>query len=344
MHIHNRTLSNTPCCKPRGFSLVELMVSLVITLILMGGISQIFLSSKKSFVIQDALGRQQENGRYAIDTLSADLRRAGYWGGNSQVDDISGSLGIVADNGTCPNTSGDTTWGRMLDRRITGLNDTSAGYACIPVSGSTGRYLRGDVLTVRYAAPWVIGGTSTPAFENNRLYLRSDLFRGRIFKGSDAGDPGNAINTPPSFSEREAELISRAYYIGDSGRRCGNGDVIPSLFRQTLGPNGSPVAEEMAYGVDHFQVRYGVDTDGDDSIDQYFDAGDGGLDSTAEWQQVIAARLWVLTRAECPETGFNHPDDQDYVMADTTYDPPDTADFGYRRQLYQATVQLRNLL
>jgi type IV pilus assembly protein PilW len=338
MNPYNRTFPDTPGRKPRGFSLVELMVSLVITLILLGGIGQIFMSSKKSFTIQDSLGRQQENGRYAIDTLTADLRRAGYWGGNAQVADISGSLGIVADNGSCPN---DTTWGRMIDRRITGMNDTSAGYACIPVSGTTGKYLRGDVLTVRFAAPWVVGGTSTPAFENNRLYLRSDLFRGRLFKGTNEGDSENAISTPPAFSERESELMARAYYIGDSGRRCGNGDVIPSLFRQTLGPNGSPVAEEIAYGVDHFQVRYGLDTDGDDSVDQYFDASDGGLDTTAEWQQVIAARVWVLTRAECPETGFNHSGGA-YTMADTSYNPADTADFGYRRQLYQATVRLRN--
>ena len=203
-----------------GFSLVELMVAMVISLILLGGISQIFFSSKKSFTIQDALGRQQENGRYAIVTMSADLRRAGYRGGNAQIGDISGSLGSLANNGTCPDNSGDTSWGRMIDRRITGLNDTSAGYACIPTSGTTGKYLRGDVLTVRFAAPWIIGGTTTPAFEPNRLYLRSDLFRGRIFQGGDADDSENVISTPPAFTERESELIARAYYIGDSGRRC----------------------------------------------------------------------------------------------------------------------------
>lgn len=336
--ISNRNTPHTGSSL-QGFSLVELMVALVISLILLGGVAQIFLSSKKSFTIQDSLGRQQENGRYAIDTVTGDLRRAGYWGGNAQVGDIEGTLGIVDDNGTCPT---DTSWGRMLDRRITGLNDTSAGYACIPTGGTTGKYLRGDVLTVRYAAPWVIGGTTTPTYEANRLYIRSDLFRGRIFQGSDEGDSENAISTPPAFTERESELLARAYYIGDSGRRCGNGDIIPSLFRQTLGPNGTPVAEEIAYGVDQFQVRYGVDTDGDDSVDQYFNAGDANLDSTAEWQQVIAARIWVLTRAECPETGFTHPDALDYDMGDISYDPPDTANFGYRRQLYQSTVQLRN--
>jgi type IV pilus assembly protein PilW len=61
----------------RGFSLVELMVALVITLILLAGIGQIFLSSKKSYTLQDSLSRMQENGRYAMDTLSQDLRRAG---------------------------------------------------------------------------------------------------------------------------------------------------------------------------------------------------------------------------------------------------------------------------
>jgi type IV pilus assembly protein PilW len=322
----------------RGFSLVELMVALVISLILLGGVSQIFLSSKKSFTIQDSLGRQQENGRYAIDTLTADLRRAGYWGGNAQIGDITGSLGTENDNGTCPN---DTTWGRMLDRRVTGLNDTSAGYACIPTTGTTGRYLRGDVLTVRYAAPWIVGGTTTPDYVDGRLYLRSSLFRGRIFQGIDEGDSDNALTTPPALTERESELISRAYYIGDSGRRCDNGDIIPSLFRETLGPNGTPVAEEIAYGVDHLQVRYGVDTDGDGSVDQYFDAGSANLDSTAEWGQVIAARVWVLTRAECPETGFNHSGGA-YTMGVFSYTPADTANFGYRRQLFQSTVQLRN--
>ncbi len=53
----------------RGFSMVELMVALVITLILLAGIGQIFLSSKKSFIIQNNLARIQENGRYAMDVV-----------------------------------------------------------------------------------------------------------------------------------------------------------------------------------------------------------------------------------------------------------------------------------
>ena len=53
--------------------------------------------------------------------------------------------------------------------------------------------------------------------------------------------------------------------------------------------------------------------------------------------------MWILTRAECPETGFNHTGGA-YTMGDISYSPADTAGFGYRRQLYESTVQLRNTI
>ena len=104
-----------------GFSLVELMVALVITLILLAGIGQIYLSSKKSFTIQDTLGHQQENARYAVETIAQDLRRVSYWGGNADIGLILGTLGMVNDDGNC--STSDTTWGRMLDRPIYGKNN-----------------------------------------------------------------------------------------------------------------------------------------------------------------------------------------------------------------------------
>ena len=120
----------------RGFSLVELMVALLITLILMAGIGQIFLSSKKSFLIQDTLGRMQENGRYALETVAQDVRRAGYWGGNSDIaaikDHTTGGTSnggkVATDDGTCS----DVNWARMLTHRIFGKNDNRDNYTCLP--------------------------------------------------------------------------------------------------------------------------------------------------------------------------------------------------------------------
>ena len=316
-----------------GFSMVELMIALVITLILMSGISQIFLSSKKSFTIQDTLSRQQENGRYVIDTMSQDLRRAGFMGNLDGITTIGGTEGEVADNGTC--VTSDNTWGRMIESRVFGLNNSNAGYACIPDAN----FLRGDILVVRYMAPWIVGGLTTPVFEDNRLYLRSSLNLATLFKGTDEADLSNGLAV---VAGRSAELVARAYYVGPSSSGTCEGAAVPALFRESLDANGRPVAEEIAYGIENFQVRYGVDIDGDNSVDQYFDAGDSGLDEAVEWVSVIAAQIWMLTRSECPETGLDTSANPPYVMGDISYVPVDPVGRGFRRQLYQTTVTLRN--
>jgi type IV pilus assembly protein PilW len=329
----------------QGFSLVELMVALVITLILLAGIGQVYLSSKKSFTIQDTLGRQQENARYAVEIVAQDVRRASYWGGNADIDYISGTLGMVNEDGTCKTS--DNSWGRMLDRPILGKNNTNAGYDCIPDSN----YLGSDILVVRYQAPWQVPSQTTPSFEENRLYLRSALTAaggalGRVFEGKDAGfvsnDMDHDLSTDPEPSERVAELISHAYYIGPSGSTC-RGAPVPSLFRETLNKDGIPEAEEIASGVERFEVRYGVDSDGDRSVDEYRCAPGTNEDgcpatpvSASDWGNVIALQFWLLTRAECPETGYTN---------DTGYTMPGVAspfNDAYRRQLYTTVVKLRN--
>jgi type IV pilus assembly protein PilW len=327
----------------RGFSMVELMIAMVITLILLGGIAQIFQSSKKSFTIQDSLGRQQENGRYATDIISTDIRRAGYWGGNADVSGVIGSESRVAPAASC--NTGDNTWARMIERRIFGLNHTQTteigNYNC--VNDGNG-YTRGDILALRFASPWVMDGSpaDTRTIKNNsRLYIRSSLSisdkAGRMFKGSDKDDTENQMSSGGTLvTERDSELIVHAYYIGPSGQTC-NGAQVPSLFREILDDNGQPIAQEVAYGVDELQVQYGLDSDGDNSVDTYLDAGDAGLITNADWSTVIAARFWLLTRAECPETGYTNSNT--YTMGDRVYQPNDD----YRRQLYTSTIRLRNL-
>jgi len=342
---HSNSMTGIRLRYNQGFSIVEMMVAMVISLILLAGIAQIFMSSKQSFTIQNTLGRQQENGRYATDVISQDLRRAGYWGGNADVSGVTGTEPPVAPAATC--NTGDNTWARMIDRRIFGLNHTEtaplAAYACINDGNG---HLSRDVLVVRFASPWLVFPTPTtnqrPIENNSRLYIRSSLTisdeAGRIFKGSAKADAANDMNggaaAPPS--ERTSELVARAYYIGPSGQTC-NGISVPSLYREELDTNGLPVAEEVAYGVDNLQVRYGLDTDGDGSVDVYLDAGSGGLDEDSEWEQVVAVRYWLLTRAECPETGYTN--NNTYNMGDLNFTPND----GFRRQLYQSTVQLRNI-
>ena len=166
MNLHRTPIKAHKHC--RGFSLVELMVALVITLILLAGIGQIFLSSKKSYTVQDSLSRMQETGRYAMDTLTQDLRRAGYWGGNSDITEITGTQAHYNEDGQCLG-SGNTDWALMLDKKVFGLDDDRTNYPCLPATTLPPE----DVLVVRYAAPWQVHGITTPDYEDNQFYLRS---------------------------------------------------------------------------------------------------------------------------------------------------------------------------
>src|SRR5512140_1585486 len=65
---------------PRGFSLVELMVGIAIGLMLLVGLTTMFVASSKSFAETERASRQIENGRYALDLLSEDIRHAGFYG------------------------------------------------------------------------------------------------------------------------------------------------------------------------------------------------------------------------------------------------------------------------
>jgi len=293
-----------------GFSIIELLVAVTLGLFLMAALVEVLLSGNRSFTSANHLSRLQENGRIATGMIVTDLKRAGYMGGNSEIDQILGSEGPVVPATTCP--TADTTWGRMITERISGLDDTNAGYACIPNAS----YLRGDVLTVRLASPWIVTG----ALSANQMYLRTSMFEGKIFRGSDTADITNTVSDTPQSVH---DLLSYSYFVGDSGRTC-SGAAVPSLFRVRLGPTGQPLADELLPGVEHFQVQYSVNG-------QYLDA-----DNVDDFDQVVTARIWLLIRSECAETSFT--DGRTYILGDQVYTPADS----FRRQLYSSVVMLRN--
>lgn len=61
-----------------GFSIVELMVALVLSLFLIGGVTLTYLSGRAASVEAEELGRMQENVRFASDFLVRDIRNAGF--------------------------------------------------------------------------------------------------------------------------------------------------------------------------------------------------------------------------------------------------------------------------
>lgn len=70
----------SPPRRQRGLTIVELMVAALISLILLAGIVQVFVANRQTYRLHEALSRVQENGRFANEFLTLDIRQTGYMG------------------------------------------------------------------------------------------------------------------------------------------------------------------------------------------------------------------------------------------------------------------------
>lgn len=125
----------------RGLTLVELMVSLVLSLVLAAGMIQLFIGTKQTYRFYDALSRIQENGRFALDSMSGDIRMAGY-----SPPTIPSPPNALATNGTDANGNDDITV-RWIDNgnqsRVYSVAARTAGGA-VPTCVNAGTSLRLD--------------------------------------------------------------------------------------------------------------------------------------------------------------------------------------------------------
>ncbi len=64
--------------KQRGVTLIELMVSMMLGLSLIAGMSQLFVQSQKSFTLQRNLSDMTDDGAFILESLAKGLLQAGY--------------------------------------------------------------------------------------------------------------------------------------------------------------------------------------------------------------------------------------------------------------------------
>ncbi|MBK1694434.1 hypothetical protein CKO09_06730 [Chromatium weissei] len=71
-------LFNSPTnSSQRGFTLVELMISMTIGLFISAGMVALLIGNKQSYRDSESMARVQENGRFAIEFLAREIRQAG---------------------------------------------------------------------------------------------------------------------------------------------------------------------------------------------------------------------------------------------------------------------------
>lgn len=141
------TIRQITLFRQSGLTLVELLVAMIISLLLLAGVLQIFISNKTTFRVQEGVSRLQENGRFALEFLGKDVRMADYKGCAA---DAPTTNTLNCANGTSRPADGICTDDTLfnLSQGIVGFNNvsgTEAAFASItdtPVAGT-------DVLVIR---------------------------------------------------------------------------------------------------------------------------------------------------------------------------------------------------
>jgi len=301
----------------RGMSLVELMVALVIGLVLSATTVMVYINNKHAYQVQNNTAILQENGRFALHLLREDIRMAGYWGLNYAPEDINNAETVTLDNECAPG------WATDYSNPLASVNNANTGYtACIPNADYSGNT---DILTVRHASS---GPVASTAINENNVYLLTSLTEGTAFKA----DAASAVDAGVSVSESPTALYqveAHVYYIRPWSRTVGDG--IPTLVREVIA-GGAVAAEPLVEYVEDFQVTFGIDSNGDGSVDLY---DDNGADSS-DIDHVMTVIVEVLARAPAVEAGYSNR--RTYQLGDRVY----TVNDGFRRQVFRDTIFLRN--
>lgn len=332
--------SSSPECSA-GFSLIELMLAMLIGLIIMGGVMQLFISTRDTQRSSEDQLALLADARFAIDTIAYDLRHTGLWGRHNDTGTIACQKGGVANpcpaGATMPLVADDCTDKEYinLSAPLFATNDVNP----YPTTCANQSYKDGtDVLSLRYADTNQIG---TNVLADGVAYLRTSTSVGMLFIGKDfpPDTPYNELNDPSTRYSNHL-LISRIYYVSDYTDAVG--DNRPSLRRGDLIAGPAMNSEVLLPGVEDFQLEFGVDVGingvagkKDAQVDSYVNA-----DNVTNWSngEVLAVRMWILMRAERQDRD-NIGSAQTFTYAGKTVNTPND---GYSRRLISGVVKLRN--
>lgn len=353
-----------------GVSLVEIMVALILSIVLLVGVGQIYMSSKQTYRVQDGQSRLQENARYALELLARDIREAGFQG-CQRMSSIPPRVIALAPGNDFANTSAimgndsmgmywGAAWNPVLpetltnaedgDRVITGTDVITVQFATScggePISAASTNSI--TIPATNTCGVKVSTGCDTAAGCQGDILVLADCRATEVFradtatptKSSDAPNPtvisitGTTTNTATAFSKTyttgDAELM-RLNSHSYYIRKGQSGE--PALWRlDNTTRTGGDNPEELVEGIEDMQILYGIDTDtpSDGSPNQYVTAG-----NVSDWTLVTSVQVTLAVRS-VGENADNLTEERSY-----TFNGANLKDRRIKKE-FVATISLRN--
>jgi prepilin-type N-terminal cleavage/methylation domain-containing protein len=309
----------------RGFTLVELMVSLVIFSVAIAGVLAVAVSMTRAYREQRRIIATENSARAPVDFIVDALR-----GASPGV-----STGTIKDAEDCTFTAGAISF-----------VDSTSGPDTLEIV-----YASGGVVSTTHS---VFDASSTsitiPAahldqFAVGDYVLVTDTNQGTLVKVTSVSSTALGVNPTcsaafPSGGYPSGSLLVRAQRAKFAIDTI---DGIPSLV---MYPNGATSFEPVAEGVEDLQVALGIDTDGDGAVTGTLPVGT----TSDEWTgnaagdtlpagSIRAVHVVLVARDTAPLTGtasFYQPGDALNHSGSVTPD-------NYRRRMLSSTVEIRNL-
>jgi type IV pilus assembly protein PilW len=340
----------------KGLSLIELMISITIGMLILASLTTLFVNQSRTRTELDKSTRMIENGRYALEILSDNLRLAGFYGESDNA--LLALPGALTD--PCSTTIAQMA--AMLRIYVGGFDAASVGSSiATPPCGFTTLKNGSDILVLQRANTTPVAQT---AAVNGVHYIQTsscalDLEKIRFdtvpanFTRRRKGCTGSS--TTPYADVRR--FIIQTYFVSTDNNP---GDGIPTLKRRELDPAGTGtfVTTPLVEGIEYFQVEYGidgVDTNADSMPDRFNPYSvtapapsdiDGAPDaystcaacSIAQWANVVSVKIYVITRNIEQTPGYN--DDKIYTLGQAGVFGP--FNDKYKRRVYTQVIRLIN--
>ncbi len=312
---------NTQTCtghrSQRGMSLVELMLSMLLSAFLLILVVTMFTATRRSSAFDVQMLLMQENGRFAMRQMVHAMEMAGFYGALLDTSLIDTSGTSLSEDCGAPATN----WGLDLTLdELEFVNDATSSdtddYACLDaediVAGS-------DLIAVRY-----VSGTPLATLTAGGTYLRGDRQTGTIFQDT----------TPPALPTgvvQDWRYQVKLFYVQPWSQTVGDG--IPSLCIKRLATDDTTFETQcLAEGIELIHFEFGVDSDDDLVVDYYT-----GSPSNSEIRDSVQVRIYMLLRSI--ETVADYTNEKAYQMGDRA---EAARNDGYLRRVLASSVTLRN--
>ncbi|WP_162824648.1 PilW family protein [Saccharospirillum mangrovi] len=300
----------------QGFSLLELLIAMALSLLVIGGVVTLLIDAQRSQMLLQQQTRLQESARLALDIVLADLRQSGHAGCDWTSINIANVVAPDSSNYLPPFPI------------VSGSNNVE-DYGFDVVDGT-------DVLTLTVLESdpsWVISnqtsdadstdftltaGSRIDAKYDNRILAVVDsdcsqlsLFRATRNSSSSISTHSDncthqlrghfdCSDTSAASSDSQFSPDSRLYLFTQHSyaiREQEDDDVKTILLGRI---NSDANSEVLVEGVTDLQLRYGLDTNDDDAVDRFVDAQHIRDSATLNFSQVVSVEIDVTVTSESP--------------------------------------------